>query len=1000
MRPRWWICPLLAVPHATLSAQRAAPPDAALPYVVNRWTTDDGLPQNTVNDILQTPDGYLWLATYGGLVRFDGVVFTPFPSIAHHGIGSDRAVRLALDTAGQVWVGTEDGLVRYAGGEFRTFGIRDGLPHTIVHDVTVDPRGGVWVATPAGVARVAGETVQGFGAAQGVADVVRDVAVDDAGIVWARTDAGLLRLAANGMAFARDSTSALDIAQPTQFLGLGPDQALWVRLPRGIARWSRGRLERFAIVAGEAGDAIVDAVTARDGSVWLASRSGGVWHFRPGAGGGRLERYAVSNWVRSVFVDRDGTVWAGTNVDGLLRFLPRVFTFLPLVDSVAPSTTAILGDRSGRVWIGANCGPTNVLEGGRLRLFRPRTGSAPECVWSLAEDRDGGIWMGTWGNALFRYAGGVVRRYAGADGLTDDVVLALYVDRLGVVWAGTLNGGLYRREGRRFVAYDTAAGLPDNHVTFITEDRAGTLWVGTTGGLAHMRDGRFTAITTADGLSHNSVRAVYEDRDGTLWIGTYGGGLSRLRNGRLTAITAAEGLFDNVVSAILEDDRGNLWMSGNRGIFRVRRSALNDLADGRVRSVHSVAYGRVDGLLWTETNGGFQPAAWKGPDGAFWFPTIRGVAVVQPAQARGHPMPPGVVIERLVVDGRPRRHHNEVRVGPGARSVEVWYTGLSSPAPERITFRYRLAGLDEDWSYVGSRRIAYFTSLAPRRYVFLVSAANRDGVWNETGASLVLVVRPPFWSSWWFRIIVVVALLGTLHAVVRLRWARTQHSQRARLDFERRLLEGQEAERKRIAAELHDSIGQDLLVVKNRAQLALRAPGTAGPAREQLEQISAIVSDTLRGVREIARNLRPAQLDRLGLSAALGATMEKAFEGSGIRFRLEVAGVDGVLGPTAEISVFRMIQEGVTNVLRHSGATEARIALSRGDGVVEVVIADNGRGFHPRGPTEAGFGLSGIGERVRLLGGTFEVRTAEGEGTVLTIRVPVPVSAVGVPVAR
>jgi len=990
VRPPLWLCPLLAVPGATLLAQRAAPPDPAPPYVVNRWTTDDGLPQSTVNDIAQTPDGYLWLATYGGLVRFDGVTFTPFTTRSHPGIRSDRTLDLAIDSAGRLWMGTENGLVRYAGGVFRTFTSRDGLPHSTAERLAVDARGALWVATLGGIARVHGDTIRTFGAAQGVTSTPRDIAEDDQGTLWVRTDAGLLRLHADAQRFVRDTASALDAARPSIILGADRERGLWVKLPRGIGCWRRGTLVRYGDADGLGDQSFVRAAHAPDGSMWLASIHSGVWNFRPGDRRSRPMQYPPTRWARDVFVDREGTVWAGTNVDGLLRFLPRAVALLPLADSVTPSTTAILGDRAGRVWVGSNCGPVNLLEGSRLRAFRARDGGSPDCVWSLAEDRDGAIWMGTWGNGLYRHAGGAVRQFRREDGLADDIVLAVYVDRRGQLWVGTLNGGLHRREGERFVVYDTTAGLPDNHVTFITEDRAGTLWVATAGGLARLREGRFTTLTTADGLSHNYVRAVYEDRDGTLWIGTYGGGLTRLKDGRLTAITTAEGLFEDVVSAILEDDSANLWMSGNRGIFRASRNELNAFAEGRVPSVHSVSYGRGDGLLWTETNGGFQPAAWKAPDGRLWFPTIRGVAIVQPSLAVSNPLPPGVVIERLVVDGRPVPLQREVRVGPGSRSVEVWYTGLSSPAPERIVFRYRLEGLDPAWAHVGGRRTAYFTGLGPRRYVFTVSAANRDGVWNTTGASLVLVVRPPFWSSWWFRITAAAALSLAVLVALWARLARARRAQRAQQEFARRVLEGQESERKRIAAELHDSIGQDLLVVKNRAHMALQTPDTAGRAREQLEQISTIVSDTLRGVREIAHNLRPAELDQLGLRAAVAASVEKAFAGTAIRFHFDADEVDGLLAPAAEISVFRMIQEGATNILKHSGATEARIAMRRNGAAVEIVVADNGRGFESRGAGRAGFGLPGIAARVKLLGGALEVQATSG--TVLRILVPLPVA--------
>jgi signal transduction histidine kinase/ligand-binding sensor domain-containing protein len=977
---------LLAVPGVARAAQRPAQPGAAS-FVVRQWDTRSGLPQNSVNDIAQTPDGYLWLATFGGLVRFDGVRFTTFSSRDHPGIGSDRALQLAVDSAGALWVGTENGLIRYAGGVFTTFTVRDGLPQNQVEGLYTDAGGTLWIRAGDHLLRVPSGTTA-FTPVEIPPGQAVEVAEDDAGRLWVRHTAGLLRLEPSTGRLVPDST-ILPPREIGPLIGRDREGGLWFVSRGRLVRWARGARTRLGAETGLQGQ-FSSIALAGDGTLWVVSQETGVWRLDP-RGSTRARRVALPAGDSTfgalvVRVDREGAVWVGTYVDGLLGIRPRIFTTFPLVQRRRVSTTAILGDRAGRIWIGANCDAVNVIEQGRLRVHDLRPDSALDCVWSLALDSAGGVWFGTWGNGLHRMANGTFELVTASGALTDRLIMALHATRDGDLWVGTRNTGLFRlRNGQLLAHHDTARGMPHPHVNVIAEAPTGELWIGTVGGLVRLEGARLTTYSTANGLVHDNVRALLFDPDGTLWIGTYGGGVNRLREGRFSAITSAVGLFDDQISAIVPDDRGSLWFSSNRGIFRVTRRDLEAVADGRAGTVHSIVYGEPDGLDVLETNGGFQPSAWRAPDGRVWFPTIRGVAVLDPGAVRPNPVPPIVRIEQLVVDGRPVPVAPEVRIPAGSGNVEVVYTGLSSPAPEAVSFRYRLRGVDRDWVYVGGRRIAYYTHLGPGGYTFAVSAANRDGVWSDEGASLRMVIRPPLHATWWFRLLAAGVVGAAIAGLARLRLA--ERARVAEQAFARRLLESQEAERKRIASELHDTIGQDLLVVKNRAELALRS-GAAEAAREQLTHISAIVSETLRHTREIAHNLRPAQLDRLGLATAVRSAVEQAASASGIAFTVETGAVDGVLAPEAEIGVFRIVQEGVSNILKHAEATQAEVALRRDNGGVRLVIRDNGRGFAAERATRPGIGITNIAERVKLMGGSLEVRGAPGTGVSLTIRIP------------
>jgi signal transduction histidine kinase len=526
-------------------------------------------------------------------------------------------------------------------------------------------------------------------------------------------------------------------------------------------------------------------------------------------------------------------------------------------------------------------------------------------------------------------------------------------------------------------------------VVALLEDSQGQLWAGTSGGLSVYRNGAFASFTEKNGLPSDHIRALYEDRDGVLWIGTYDGGLGRLKDGRFTRYTVNEGLYNNGVFAILEDEKDFLWMSCNRGIYRVSRQQLNDYAAGKTSQISSIAYGRQDGMLNIECNGARQPAGFKMIDGKLWFPTQGGVAVIDPATVSVNPQPPPVVIENCLLQRANVDCHQAIDIRPGEENFEVRYTGLSLIKSDQVRFKYRLEGLDRDWVEAGTRRVAYFSYLPPGRYTFKVIAANSDGVWNTEGASLTIVVHPPFWRTWWFLSLAALAIAGLMFTGYSYRVTRLRKAHALQQAFSRQLIQSQEQERKRIAGELHDSLGQNLLIIKNRALLGLTNSERPDAAKQQFDTISASASQAIDEVREIAYNLRPYHLDRLGLTSSIEAMLEKVAASSDVRFTVEVANIDELFSQEDEINIYRIVQECVNNVLKHSQATEARVAVNRNGTAVQISVKDNGQGFDVDGrtPSRRGLGLTGITERTKMLGGTCKLISASGAGTSVTINI-------------
>jgi hypothetical protein len=448
-----------------------------------------------------------------------------------------------------------------------------------------------------------------------------------------------------------------------------------------------------------------------------------------------------------------------------------------------------------------------------------------------------------------------------------------------------------------------------NFVTVLAEDRTGNLWIGGMGGLSRYDGHRFSAFTVSDGLPSASVRALYFDSDNVLWIGTYDGGLGRFDGVHFARITTRNGLFSNGVFQILEDANGYLWMSSNQGIYRARKQDLNDFVAGRLSGIHSIAYGKREGMLNEECNGGHWPAGVRARDGKLWFPTENGVAVVDPLRVPVDTAPPSVNIESLSSDLAPIPLTSAVKLNPRQRSFEIQYTALSFISPERIRFRYKLAGVDSDWANAGARRAAYYSHVPHGKYQFQVIAANRDGVWNFQGRSLEVEVLPYFYETWWFYTMVAFSAVGTLYIGWRRHTARLKEAFVSQQRFTHQLIARQESERERIAAELHDSIGQRLAIIKNMATMFSFNQQTPADGPAQLREISSESSQAIREIREIAYNLRPYQLDQLGLTKAIEAMLRKASQASGIVFSAALDPLDGCFPAESEISFYRIVQE-------------------------------------------------------------------------------------------
>ncbi len=756
------------------------PARAITQFGLSVWTTDQGLPQSSVNAIAQTKDGYLWFGTQEGLARFDGARFTIFdkrntPALAMHHI---NALLVARD--GSLWIGKSGGLTRYKDGQFSNYSKSDRMHAGFIWSLAEGPDGSIWMATYSqGLRRFHDGKFTTYTVSDGLpSDSIWSTYTAHDGTLWIGTNGGGLSHFSHGR-FTNYTTRnglANDIVWAVHQDRAGD---VWIGTNDGLNRLHDGRLTRFTTADGLSNNSVKAIREDRDGNLWIGTDGGGLNRYTGGKFTSFSEQQGLSDpSVASLYEDLEGSLWVGTASGGVDQLRPGKFATISKSEGLpADVVWCVRETADGSLLMGTNNGFSRWKDGVMHNLSAPG-GLSSNVVRSVLEDREGVLWLGT-ADGLDRYDHGKLTVYrASSSGLSNDLIRSLTQDREGNIWIGTRGGGLNRFRNGVFTVFNAKNGLANNVVASIDEDADGALWIATNGGVSVLKDGRFRNYTTRDGLSNDTARVTYHDSQGTHWVGTYGGGLNRIKDGRITPITSKDGLFDDVIFSILDDGMGFFWMTCNRGIFRVSRKELDDFAEHRIGRVHSISYGLADGMKKAECNGG-SPAAWKGKDGRLYFPTGMGVAAIHPARVWHNSVPPHVWTEEVLLDGkRMPLTTDALTVGPGRRSLEIHYTALSFLAPKKVAFRYRLRGFSDEWIDAGDRRVAFYTNLPPGNYLFEVVGSNNDGVWRLGSNPLRFRFQAAFYQTWWFRIACAVLLLLVIRAGFTMRLRLLNESER------------------------------------------------------------------------------------------------------------------------------------------------------------------------------------------------------------------------------
>ena len=938
-------------------------------YFYQVWQTEDGLPHNDVHGVVQTADGFLWVGTRRGLVRFDGIQFVPARSEGGLDLVTASVWRMSGNGEGLVLAALEmGGGAEKKNGVFRSIKAGNEVYGRRVFSLCADKVGALWTVSLEGqVERVSGGAAQSLGSPGAGMAGPSTLVTDSEGTVW---------LASRGTVgfFKGDQFVRVADELPTPlFIASARAGGIWLVTAERLCRVGREQsIVEASRLPWEAGESNVrDALEDRSGALWLGTSRKGLVRFSSG----RFQSVATShNNILCLAEDRVGNLWVGTQGGGLDRVRPRQFKVLDTRRGLPnDSVFSFAEDKAGRVWMATQDGGLCHWSNSVITVLGRAEGWSRVPPLSLAADLRGGVWIGTQKYGLLHWTDGEFKYVTRDLGLSIELLNCLLVDRAGRVWAGSMLEGLYCVEEGRVKTYSSKDGLPGNGVRCLAEDKRGTLWVGTDdGGLARFSDGAFQKFTH-EHWPGEGVRALLATEDGTIWLGTVGQGLLRFRNGAFTQVNSARGLPNDSIQQVMLDDGGWLWCGTSRGLFRAELHELDAAADGQTAFVPTISYGRSEGLSDFQFNGEFQPAAYRTVAGRFWFASVKGAVVFSPTTLPQNREPPNIFIEAMIQNGQPLKAAGESLLEAGVRHLEFRFTAPDLSAPERVRYRHRLDGAGAGWSSASPARVAIYTNVPPGNHRFQVIACNADGVWNEQGASLAFSVAPFFWQTRWFPPVAIAVLVGLLALGGRWVALRQLEHRIAVLEQERAL----ERERARIAQDIHDELGANLTSIGWFADRGKKHQAEPAAVSAELEKIAMTARECLTAMDAIVWALNPRNDSLENFANYISHFANEFFRPTTIRCRLDIPPQlpEQVMSTEARHHLFLAVKEALNNIARHARASEVWIRLDCSDGRLALSVEDNGRGMKTTSAEPGQDGLANIRRRLEALDGTLIVES-------------------------
>jgi signal transduction histidine kinase/ligand-binding sensor domain-containing protein len=956
-------------------------------YAHTSWRLQDGVFNGIPTAIVQTADGYLWIGTTSGLVRFDGVRFVPWTPSPEASALSKGVYSLGASRDGSLWIGASD-MMRWKDGKLSSYPNLDARINAILDD----PAGGVWATRSriqdgqGPLCHFSDEGAKCFGPRDGVSiSYAGALSRDTSGNLWLGGSGGFARGKPGSFeTFVPPSLKALQQLGGVGAFTDGPNGSMLIGMVQsgpnmGLQQFKAGHWNSFTS-DGLDGDTmqVSNMLTDRAGSLWIGTVSQGLCVVRDR----RYDYYRSSdglsgNVIIAIYEDRENNIWVVTS-GGLDRFrVPKVLTFSSREGMSSDYAGSVLAATDGNVWVG-NHDALDEIHEGSVSSIREGQGLLGRRVTVLLEDRLGRLWVGA-DNTLSVREGGKFHRVSRSDGSPVGTLQSLIEDRNDDLWGMPAPSLSRLIHIHGVTVQEETVGPVASHISSIAADPAGGIRVGfRSGDTATYRDG---VLSMATSKASGTAYQLHQTSDNHLLI-LSAGQLTGWQNGRPQRLGPQNGLPCDVSFTFIVDKQKTLWLYSSCGLIAIDNRELQRWwADPKAMLQYSL-FDSFDGVQAAQTS--FTPRASEGPDGKLWFVNGTVAQMIDPKNLPRNDLAPPVHIENLIVDGKSYPPLQALRLPPLGHDLEIDYTGLSLVVPQKVQFRYRLEGRDRDWQDPGTRRQAFYTDLSPGRYQFHVIASNNDGVWNSSGASLEFAIEPALYQTWWLRTAAIIAALAIIVWVIRRRM------QIVAANIQARLVERLD-ERERIARELHDTLLQGILSASLQLEVADRQIAADATAKPLVQRVSNLMRQLADESRHAVRGLRFRYSEEENLERALTQISKDLATPNAVKSHVVVEGAPRSLQPVVRDEIYRIGGEALANVFRHADASAVETVLEYGRDYFRLLVRDDGRGIDPevlRAGREGHFGLSGMRERARKIGARLKIRTAAGAGTEIDLIVP------------
>jgi signal transduction histidine kinase/ligand-binding sensor domain-containing protein len=951
-------------------------------YLHRIWQAQPGLSQTSIYAVTQTRDGYIWLGTQSGVVRFDGIRFSPVEQLQQASLGDIWARAIAEDTAGNVWLTTNDlNLIRIGKNSVKVFTEKDGLPTKDFSCLVAGPEGEMWACAATGLARFQGDRVEFHAFTSLPKNRPLDACRSSDGTIWA--GGGSTVTSWNGSAFSqKPMRSVAGDLIIRSLLCIG--QEVWVGTVKGLVHLKDGHEELYTTKDGLADNVIMSLAQGGQGDIWAGTRNG-LSRLR---NRNVVESYGYKdglsqNGVFAIREDREGSLWVATK-NGLNQFLDGASTrYTKSVGLPSDNMGPLFADRHGNLWAGTLDAGLALFNGSR---FSPVASLSSGRISTLAESPDGMLWAGT-DDGLKRLQDGQVKAtYGLADGLPSVRIRTLFSDHAGNLWVGTKKGPAVLHGGR-FSSPSVLAAALAAPISAIGETRDGTMLFAVEHGsvygfkndsLSRFADDRYL-VSQAQNVPLQDVSAIYTDPDGVVWLSTNGLGLFIWRDGKLSRFIGRDGLFDTEIYGFAPETRDRLWMACSNGFFSVSRAEVFKFADGKTRKITSLPYSPLDGLRTVQGTPGVQPVGARTRDGRMWFSSSVWMLAIASDLGVRDAVPP-VAVEAVTVNGTTiPADKKTLTLNPGLDSVAFRYTALTFLSPQRLNFRYLLEGYDKNWTDAGSRREAFYTNLPPGKFRFRVEACGGIVPCNEAASPVQFEIPPYVYQRVWFLPSCIAALALLVFVIYRMR------VRQLRDQFVLVL-----AERSRIARELHDTLIQGFSGITMQMHAFISRLRSA----EDRQALGEIIQDAkicLQETRRSVAGLRAGTGSSSGLAVAIADAARTLTQERGLRLKLNLDDHHQELPAEVKYNLLCIVQEAITNAIKHADPRLVEVTLAYSAGELRLAIRDDGRGIvrHQTNGADGGhYGMIGMRERASQIGGMLDITSSPGSGTTVSVYIP------------